>query len=226
MTPEAGFFANTFVLRVILLFTIVLLGACGQSEKTVREDVQAEAEVVPLAVRQWYPNPKHMSRPQGGFTPPVNQQFPSIPPQSVNQGYASQAPWPAAAQQPGYVQPSPVIVFQGQQYVPAQSQQGWGYQPPATQSTQPWQLPQQPFAVFAPQYGQRPWGNARGEMSLFRMTQDVQTPRRSHGHPIPIIHLPGYRRLAGTRNRMAGNTGRCRRPIIMEMFGSTRRIHW
>lgn len=198
MTPEAGFFANTFVLRVILLFTVALLGACGQSEKTVREDMQAEAEVVPLDVRQWYPNPKHVSSPQGGFSPPVNQPFPSIPPQPANQGYASQAPWPAAAQQPGYVQPAPVIVFQGQQYVPAQSQQGWSYQPPATQSTQPWQLPQQPFAVFAPQYGQRPWGNVAVPNDTGRAnTSQESWPPNTYYSPAGVPAAGGYQKQNG-----------------------------
>ena len=149
MTPDAGLSANTFVTRVIFLFTVALLTACGQGEKPVRQEAQAETADAPLAVRDWYPTPKHKPGMQGSFSSPMNQQSAQMQSQPANQANAQSQPWSVAPQQPAYVQQPSVIVFQGQQYVPAQPQQPWSYQQPVTQPTQPWYQPQQ-----------RPWGNA------------------------------------------------------------------
>jgi len=191
MTPEAGLPANLFVPRVILLFTIVLSAACGQSEQPVSQDIQPETDVVPLVVKQWYPTPKHKSRLQGNLAPPVNQPFPLIPPQPVTQDYAPRSPWPAAVQQPQYAQPSPVIVFQGQQYVPAQTQQGWNPQQPA----QSWQ---QPFAGFESQFGQRPWGNATAPVDKERSSVWSESwPPNTYYSPAGIPAAGGYQNQNG-----------------------------
>jgi hypothetical protein len=160
MTPDAGLSANTFVTRVIFLFTVALLTACGQSEKPVRQEAQAETADAPLAVSDWYPTPKHKPGFQGSFSSPMNQQSAQMHSRPANQANAQSQPWSVAPQQPAYVQQPPVIIFQGQEYVPAQPQQRWSYQQPVAQPTQPWYQSQQPYAVPGSAYVQRPWGNA------------------------------------------------------------------
>jgi len=162
MTPDAGLSANTFLTGVIFLLTVALLTACGQGEKPVRQEAQSETAVAPLAVKEWYPTPKHRPGLQGGFSSPPNQQTAQSHSWTANQGNSQSQPWSVAPQQPAYVQQPPVIVFQGQEYVPAQPQQPqqpWSYQQ-SVQPTQPWYQSQQPYAVPGSQYVQRPWGNA------------------------------------------------------------------
>ena len=157
MTPDAGLSVNTFVTSVVFLFAAALLGACGQSEKPVRQDVPAEAVVAPLAVEEWYPTPKHMSRSQGDFSSPLNQQSAQMHTQTTNRANAQ--PWAVAPQQPAFADPPQVIVFQGQEYVPAQSQQRWSNQAPVVQPLQPWYQPSQSYAAPNSGFAQRPWGN-------------------------------------------------------------------
>lgn len=162
MTPETGSSASTSVTRVIFLFAVLMTAACGQGEKPVRQDVQPEKETVPLAVKEWYPSPKHASQPQGQPSFTASQLSAPMPAHTINPGYTTQHSWgtPVQQQQPASAAPPPVIVFQGQQYVPVQPQQGWSYQQPVTQPSQPWYQPRQPYAVSVPQAVQRPWGNA------------------------------------------------------------------
>jgi len=157
MTPDAGLSANNFVTRVIFLFTVALLIACGQNEKPVRLETPVETAVAPLTETEWYPTSKHAPGLQGSFSSSLNQQAAQMQSQPANKIEAHS--WSGAPQQPAYVQPPPVIVFQGQEYVPAQSQQSWSYQQPVPGPTQFWYQPQQPYAAPGSQYVQRPWGN-------------------------------------------------------------------
>ena len=145
MTPDAGLSVNTFVTRFIFLITVALLTACGKSDIPVRKEKSVETAVAPVVEKEWYPTPAHAPGQQGSFSSPLNQQTAQMQSQPANQAYA---------------QPPPVIVFQGMEYVPAQSQQPWSYQQSVPGSTQPWPRPQQPYHVPESQYVQRPWGNA------------------------------------------------------------------
>ena len=156
MTPDAGLSANILVTRVIFLFAVTLLTACGQGEKPVRQEVEAETAVAPLVVRDWYPTLKHTPGLPGEFSSLQNQQSSQMDAQSASQAFTRSQPWsvPADAQQPA------VIVFQGQEYVLAQPQQRWSHQQPAPWTTQPGHPPQHSYVVPESQYLQRPWGNA------------------------------------------------------------------
>jgi hypothetical protein len=194
MTPEAGLSANAIVLRVIFLFTVALLAACDRVKEPASQDLQAETGVVPLPVREWHPTPKHMSTPQGNFPLSATPSSPVMSPQLSGQGHTPQQPWAVAAQRPVYMQPSPVIVFQGQQYVPAQQQQGWTYQQPVTQPAQPSYQPQQPYAVSGPRYAQRPWGNtAATSEDNSRSNASLESwPPNTHYSPAGIPASGGY----------------------------------
>lgn len=159
MTPDAGLPANAFTTRVIFLITVALLTACGQGEKPVRQEVEVEPVVAPPVARDWYPSPKHMPKPQGTFSSTLNQQSAQSHSQSAKQAYVQSQPWSVTPQQPAYTQQPPVIIFQGQEYVPAQPQQRWSNQQAVTQPTQPWSQAQQPYAFPGAEYVQRPWGN-------------------------------------------------------------------
>jgi hypothetical protein len=156
MTPDTGLSANTLVTGVIFLFTVTLLTACGQGEKPVIQEVEAETAVAPLVVKDWYPSPKHPPGLPGGFSSLQNQQSRQFDAQSASQAFTGSQPWAVAtdAQQPA------VIVFQDQEYVLAQPQQRWSYQQPVTRPAQAGHPLQQSYAVPESQYVQRPWGNA------------------------------------------------------------------
>ena len=150
MTPDAGLSTNTFATRGILLITVALLTACGQNEKPVRQETLDESAVAPLTETEWYPTPKYAPGLQGSFSTPLNQQSAQWQPQSPGHSYVPNQQWSGDPQQPAYVQHPPVIIYQGREYVPAQSTQHWSYQQPVPGPTQPWYQPQQPQ--------QRPWG--------------------------------------------------------------------
>jgi hypothetical protein len=119
MIPGTGLSANTVVVRIIFLFfTVALLGACDDDNGPVKQQVQGKASEPSLPVKEWYPRPKHMSQPQTYFRQPVTQPQQMMSSQSPNQGAVSQGTWAMPATQPVYTQPPPVIVYQGQQYVP------------------------------------------------------------------------------------------------------------
>ena len=66
--------------------------------------------------------------------------------------------------------------------------------------------------------------SGRGVMQHLRKISAGQMLRWNHGRQVIFTHLPGRRLLAVIRLTAAGNTGLRRLPIIMEMFGSSRRI--
>jgi hypothetical protein len=186
MTSDAGLSANTFVTRVIFLFTVALLTACGQSEIPVRQETLVETAVAPLVETEWHPTPRHAPGLQGSFAAPLNQNVAQAQPQPANQAYGQSHQWSGAPQQPVYAQPPPVIVFQGQEYVPAQSQQPWSYQQPVPGPTQPWYQQQQPYV-------QRPWGNTSSAEDQGQSNTSQQSwPQGNFYAPVRTPAADGY----------------------------------
>ena len=134
MTPDNGSSANTLVTRVVLLFTVILLAACGQGEKHVKQEAEAETASAPLIVEDWYPSPKHTRGLASDFSSLQNQQSRQMDTQPANQAFTRTQPWSVAAN----VQQPATIVFQGQEYVLAQPQQHQSYQQPVPRPAQGW----------------------------------------------------------------------------------------
>jgi len=144
---------TTWLVFALLLFSIVLIGACS-GEEVVDQPVQTESEYTPLPVREWYPASKY-AQPASPYTAPVAQYAPlTMPP--TGPGMANQLP----AQEYNSMQP----VYQPPQPQPYYQPGTWTtLQPvvtaPATAPTYWYQSPAQPRPQVYYQYVPRPWGN-------------------------------------------------------------------
>jgi hypothetical protein len=146
MIYNSGLSEIRWILRILLLFSFILISACGNDEIT-KPQVQPEATEPPLPVRDWYPSPKHLQQPRVYVPVPITQQ-PLAP---AYQGNVVQQPWGTTAQQPVYSAPQTVYPAH-----PSANQQ----QPMVWSSQQPMVVvPQTMAPQYQYQYSPRPWGD-------------------------------------------------------------------
>jgi hypothetical protein len=141
-------FNTTWILRFLLLISVVLLSAC-ENEENIRPQTQSEPSEPPLPVREWYPTPKHRQQPTAYVLVPATQSQPVMAP-SAYPGNSVQQPW-GSTPQGVYPEQPPVYQYQQTPVWP-------GQQPGAT-----YQQPTAPQYQY--QYSPRPWGSMTGPNS-------------------------------------------------------------
>ena len=147
MIRYSGLSATTWILRILVLISVVLITAC-ENDEIIKPQAQSEPTEPPLPVREWFPSPKHRQQPTIYMPVPATQQPPAMAPPHY-QGNVVQQPWGIATQQPVYSAPQPV--YQSQPPVNQQQPTMWSGQQPVV--TWPQSMAPQ-YQYYAP----RPWG--------------------------------------------------------------------
>jgi hypothetical protein len=181
MIQHSVSFKATWVLRFLLLISVVLISACDKDE-IIKQQTQSEPTEPSLPVREWYPAPKQRQQPPA-YAPAQLQ--PVMAP-SAYQGNTVQQPWGTTAQQPVYS--TPQFVYQAQSPVNQYQQpQVWASQQPGVTYQQPMD-PQYQY-----QYAPRPWGNITPPKSSQNATRSTDTwPQGGYVAPWSVPQTGGY----------------------------------